>query len=64
MSKLTCSRHAIYLHTIYVKYREIHILSTIQILGTAFRSLNLVLTIAGKCDTLELARALIDGGNF
>jgi hypothetical protein len=32
MSNLTCSRHTTYLHTIYVKSREIHILSTIQIL--------------------------------
>ena len=32
MGNLTCSRHATYLHTIYVKSREIHILSTIQIL--------------------------------
>jgi hypothetical protein len=32
MWNLTCSRHATYLHTIYVKSREIHILSTIQIL--------------------------------
>jgi hypothetical protein len=29
MGNLTCSRHATYLHTIYVKYREIRILSTI-----------------------------------
>ena len=29
MGNLTCSRHATYLHTIYVKSREIHILSTI-----------------------------------
>ena len=29
MGNLTCSRHATYLHTIYIKYREIHILSTI-----------------------------------
>jgi hypothetical protein len=28
MGNLTCSRHATYLHTIYVKSREIHILST------------------------------------
>ena len=33
MGNLTCSRHTTYLHTIYVKSREIHILSTIQILG-------------------------------
>jgi hypothetical protein len=32
MCNLTCSHHATYLHTIYVKSREIHILSTIQIL--------------------------------
>ena len=34
MGNLTCSRHAtyitLYLHTIYVKSREIHILSTID----------------------------------
>ena len=29
---LTCSRHATYLHTIYVKSHDIHILFTIQIL--------------------------------
>jgi hypothetical protein len=28
MGNLTCSRHTTYLHTIYVKSREIHILST------------------------------------
>jgi len=33
MGNLTCSRHATYLHTIYVKSHEIHILSTIQILA-------------------------------
>ena len=32
MGNLTCSCHATYLHAIYVKSREIHILSTIQIL--------------------------------
>jgi hypothetical protein len=36
MGNLTCSRHATYLHTIYVKSREIHILSTIQILGSFY----------------------------
>jgi hypothetical protein len=33
MGSLTCSCHATYLHTIYVKSREIHILSSIQIIG-------------------------------
>ena len=33
MGNLTYSRHATYLHIIYAKSREIHILSTIQILG-------------------------------
>ena len=32
MGNLTCSRHTPYLHTIYVKSPEIHILSSIQIL--------------------------------
>ena len=32
MGNLTCSHHATYLHTIYVKSRQIYILSTIQIL--------------------------------
>jgi hypothetical protein len=37
MGNLTCSRHATYLHKIYVKSRKIHILSTIQILGNMKR---------------------------
>ena len=39
MGNLTCSLHATYLHTIYVKSQEIHILSTMQILVNGNMSL-------------------------
>ena len=43
MDNLTCSRQATYLHTIYVKSHEIHILSTIQILDWTGTLLNTTL---------------------
>ena len=60
MGNLTCSRHATYLHTIYAKSREIHILSTIYILGINIDSLSVTIGLRHFSTRAQvLARALI-----